>query len=48
LLNERRSIAKALADLTAKYAVEKSPYLARMIEQLEAEIAHRSERASCS
>jgi hypothetical protein len=48
LLNERRSIAKALADLIAKYEVEKSPHLVRMIQQLEAEIVYRSERASNS
>ena len=41
LLNEHRSMAKALAD---QYATEKSPYLARMIEQLEAEIVIESWR----
>jgi hypothetical protein len=39
---------KALADLIAKYDAEKSPYLARMIEQLEAEIAERTRKAAAA
>ena len=42
LLNERHSMWKALSDLRAKYEMEKSPHLARMIEELEVEIARRN------
>jgi len=42
LLNERRSMAKALSDLVARYETEKSPHLARMIEQLKAELTRRN------
>jgi hypothetical protein len=48
LLNERRSMAKALSDVVARYETEKSPHLARMIEQLKAEIAQRSQEPTCS
>jgi hypothetical protein len=37
----RRSIEEALADLRAKYKIHPTPELARMIRQLEAEIADR-------
>jgi hypothetical protein len=40
-LNEKRSLEAALADLRARYATRPSGELARMIEQLEAEIAIR-------
>lgn len=40
-LNERRSLDDALADLTASYNRYPTPELARMIKQLEAEIAER-------
>jgi hypothetical protein len=33
---------KALSDLRAKYEMEKSPHLTRMIEELEVEIARRN------
>ena len=36
-----RSMEKALADLVAKYEKQPSPELARMIRQLEIEIAER-------
>jgi hypothetical protein len=47
-LRERRSLETALAELLAKYrrSVGKSPELARMIQQLEAEIRHRRELAA--
>ena len=35
-------MSKALSDLRAKYEMEKSPHLARMIEELEVEIARRN------
>jgi hypothetical protein len=38
---ERRSLEKAFADLVAKYEKHPSEELARMIRQLEAEIAER-------
>ena len=41
LLNERRTLEEALADLLAKYQREPSPELARMIELLRAEIEIR-------
>lgn len=41
----RRSIEDACADLRAKYDKFPSPILARMIEQLEAEIARRRSRS---
>ena len=37
----RRSIEEALADLRAKYKIHPTAELARMIRQLEAEIADR-------
>ena len=40
--NKRRSIEEAVADLLAKYAAHPSAELARMIEQLQAEIADRN------
>jgi hypothetical protein len=40
-MRERRSIEEALADLRAKYEKQPSRDLARMIRQLEAEIAER-------
>ena len=40
-LSERRSLEEALADLRAKYNGRPTPDLARMIQQLEAEIAER-------
>lgn len=35
-------MAKALSDLVARYETEKSPHLARMIEQLKAELTRRN------
>ena len=40
-MRERRSIEEAYFDLRAKYEKYPTPELARMIEQLESEIAHR-------
>ena len=40
-LTERRTLEGALADLTAKHTRHPRPELARMIQQLEAEIAIR-------
>ena len=40
-LQERRSLEGALADLAAKYERYKTPALARMIKQIEAEITRR-------
>ena len=40
-VNKQRSIEEAVADLLAKYATRPSAELARMIEQLQAEIAER-------
>ena len=40
-MSERRSLEEALTDLHAKYAKHPSVELARMIEQLRAEIAER-------
>jgi len=37
----KRSIEEALSDLRAKYKINPTPELARMIRQLEAEIAIR-------
>ena len=47
-LLERRSLEKALAELLAKYlrSARKNPELARMIQQLEAEIRHRQTLAA--
>ena len=42
---ERRSIEEALAELVAKYASRPSAELARMIEQLQAEITDRKPRS---
>ena len=42
-LVERRSLEAALADLTASYNLRPRPELARMIQQLEAEIAIRKQ-----
>ena len=47
-IRERRSIEDACADLRAKYERRPSPDLARMIEQLEAEIAARDARSSAA
>jgi hypothetical protein len=43
-LAERRSLEQALADLRASFARRPSVGLARMIQQLEAEIAARQSR----
>jgi hypothetical protein len=40
-VNKQRSIEQAVADLLAKYATRPTAELARMIEQLQAEIAER-------
>jgi len=40
-LRERRSMEQACADLRAKYEKQPTPQLARMIEQLQAEIGIR-------
>ena len=40
-IEQRRSIEEAVADLLAKYQRRPSAELARMIEQLQAEIADR-------
>jgi len=40
-LEERRSLEGALADLAAKYERYKTPALARMIKEIEAEITLR-------
>jgi len=40
-LSERRTMERALADLEANHARHPSAALARMIEQLRAEIAYR-------
>jgi len=40
-MRNRRSIEEACSDLLAKYEKHPTPELARMIEQLQAEIAHR-------
>ncbi|MBV8492898.1 MAG: hypothetical protein JO162_05415 [Alphaproteobacteria bacterium] len=47
-LRERRSLETALAELLAKYrrSSGKSPDLARMIRQLEAEILYRERMAA--
>ena len=42
-LVERRSLEAALADLSASYNLRPRPELARMIQQLEAEIALRKQ-----
>jgi len=42
LVKGRRTIEQAHADLVAKFARDPSPELARMIEDLELEIAERS------
>ena len=44
-INRRRSLESALAELEAKYQRQPSPELARMMEQLRAEIAARQQRA---
>jgi hypothetical protein len=44
-VNKQRSIEEAVADLLAKYATRPSAELARMIEQLKAEIAERKRPA---
>jgi hypothetical protein len=41
VIKGRRSLEKALAELEAKYQKHPSPELARMMEQLKAEIAIR-------
>jgi response regulator RpfG family c-di-GMP phosphodiesterase len=43
-LPDPRSIEQALADLRAKYDQHRDPELARMIQQLETEIAIRERR----
>jgi hypothetical protein len=43
-LRERRSIEQACADLRTKYEKRPTPTLARMIEQLQTEIAIRKAR----
>jgi hypothetical protein len=43
-LNQRRSLEQALADLVAKQQREPRPELARMVEQLRAEIEFRKRR----
>ena len=47
-IRERRSIEDACADLRAKYERRPKPDLARMIEQLQAEIAARNSRSSAA
>ena len=42
-LSESRSLEEALADLRAKYDIHPTPELARMIRQLQAEIAERKQ-----
>jgi hypothetical protein len=44
-IKQRRSLESALAELEAKYQRQPSPELARMMEQLKAEIAVRQQRA---
>jgi seryl-tRNA synthetase len=45
VMKQRRSLQKALAELEARYEKRPSETLARMIEQLKAELAHRKERS---
>ena len=45
VMKQRRSLQKALAELEARYETRPSEGLARMIEQLKAELAHRQERS---
>ena len=47
-MRERRSIEDACAGLRAKYGRRPNAELARMIEQLEAEIAARDARSSAA
>ena len=42
-IRERRSIEQACADLQAKHDKHRTPELARMINQLQAEIAARNQ-----
>jgi hypothetical protein len=42
VLQKRRSLERALADLRAKFQQQPEPDLARMIGQLEAEIVERA------
>jgi len=44
LFCRQRSLEEALADLRAKFECEQGPQLARMIRQLETEIALRGRR----
>ncbi len=46
VMKQRRSLEKALAELQANYRRRPSATLARMIEQLKAELAFRKERSS--
>jgi hypothetical protein len=43
-LEERRSLERALADLTAKYERYKTPELSRMMREIEAEITLRQRK----
>jgi len=44
VIRQRRSVEGALAELEAKHRQRPSPTLARMIEQLKAELAIRNRR----
>jgi hypothetical protein len=44
-LDERRSLEGALADLAAKYELYKTPELARMIKEIQAEITLRRKKS---
>jgi hypothetical protein len=46
VMKQRRSLEKALAELQDNYQKRPSATLARMIEQLRAELAFRKERSS--
>ena len=45
VMKQRRSLQKALTELQARYEKRPSESLARMTEQLKAELAHRQERS---
>ena len=46
VMKQRRSLEEALAEMQASYRRRPSAMLARMIEQLRAELAFRKERSS--
>jgi hypothetical protein len=45
VMKQRRSLEKALAELEARYETRPSDSLARMIEQLKAELVVRKQRS---